>query len=63
MTPCSSQLVQLHYFAGLTVEQAAEVLGLSRATAYRQMTFARAWLRCQLSEGDRAGCEDAPGEK
>ncbi len=59
----SSQLVKLHYFAGLTVEQAAEVLGLSRATAYRQMTFARAWLRCQLSEGDRAGCEDAPGEK
>ena len=59
----SSQLVKLHYFAGLTVEQAAEALGLSRATAYRQMTFARAWLRCQLSEGDHAGCEDAPGEK
>ena len=59
----SSQLVKLHYFAGLTVEQAAEVLGLSRATAYRQMTFARAWLRCQLSEGDRANCKNAPGEK
>jgi RNA polymerase sigma factor (TIGR02999 family) len=59
----SSQLVKLHYFAGLTVEQAAEVLGLSRATAYRQITFARAWLRCQFSEGDRAGSEDAPGEK
>jgi RNA polymerase sigma factor (TIGR02999 family) len=59
----SSQLVKLHYFAGLTVEQAAELLGLSRATAYRQMTFARAWLRCQLAEGDGAGCEDAPGEK
>ncbi len=58
----SSQLVKLHYFAGLTVEQAAEVLGLSRATAYRQLTFARAWLRCQLSEGDRFGCEDAPRE-
>src|SRR5262245_8909339 len=49
----SAQLVKLHYFAGQTVEQAAEVLGLSRATAYRQMTFARAWLRCQLSgDGD-----------
>jgi len=58
-----SQLVKLHYFAGLTVEQAAEVLGLSRATAYRQMTFARAWLRCQFSEGGRAVCEDTPGEK
>jgi RNA polymerase sigma factor (TIGR02999 family) len=52
----SGQLVKLHYFAGLTVEQAAEVLGLSRATAYRQMAFARAWLRCQLSgEGNGAG--------
>ena len=59
----SSQLVKLHYFAGLTVEQAAELLGLSRATAYRQMTFARAWLRCQLSDGDLTGCSDVPGEK
>jgi RNA polymerase sigma factor (TIGR02999 family) len=49
--PLSAQLVKLHYFAGRTVEQAAEVLGMSRATAYRQMTFARAWLRCHLSGG------------
>jgi RNA polymerase sigma factor (TIGR02999 family) len=60
----SGQLIKLHYFAGLSVEQAAEVLGLSRATAYRQMTFARAWLRCQMSgEGDATGREDALGEK
>jgi RNA polymerase sigma factor (TIGR02999 family) len=60
----SGQLVKLHYFAGLTVEHAAEALGLSRATAYRQMTFARAWLRCQMSgEGASMGCEDAPGKK
>ena len=60
----SGQLIKLHYFAGLSVEQAAEVLGLSRATAYRQMTFARAWLRCQMSgDGAAGGCEDAPGEK
>ena len=58
------QLIKLHYFAGLSVEQAAEVLGLSRATAYRQMTFARAWLRCQMSgEGHAAGRDDALGEK
>ena len=60
----SGQLIKLHYFAGLSVEQAGEVLGLSRATAYRQMTFARAWLRCQISgEGDAAGRENALGEK
>jgi RNA polymerase sigma factor (TIGR02999 family) len=49
--PVAGQLVQLTYFAGLSVEQAADALGLSRATAYRHWTFARAWLVCQLAEG------------
>jgi RNA polymerase sigma factor (TIGR02999 family) len=48
----AEQLVKLHYFAGLPVDEAAEVLGLARATAYRQLTFARAWLRSQLGGGD-----------
>jgi RNA polymerase sigma factor (TIGR02999 family) len=43
------QLVQLHYFSGLSIEQSAEVLGLSTATAYRHWTFARAWLHSQLA--------------
>jgi RNA polymerase sigma factor (TIGR02999 family) len=47
--PMSGQLVRLHYFAGLSVEQAAEALGLSRTQAYRLWAFARAWLRCQLT--------------
>ncbi len=38
------QLVRLHCFAGLSIEQAAEVLGLSPRTAYRDWAFARAWL-------------------
>jgi RNA polymerase sigma factor (TIGR02999 family) len=37
-------LVQLHCFAGLSIEEAAEVLGLSPRTAYRDWAFARAWL-------------------
>jgi RNA polymerase sigma factor (TIGR02999 family) len=45
----SAQLIKLRYFAGLSVEQAAEALGLSRANAYRKLTFARAWLRCQVA--------------
>jgi RNA polymerase sigma factor (TIGR02999 family) len=49
--PVAGRLVQLKYFAGLSVEQAADALGLSRATAYRHWTFARAWLVCQLAEG------------
>jgi RNA polymerase sigma factor (TIGR02999 family) len=40
----AAQLVQLHCFAGLSVEQAAEMLGLSPRTAYRDWAFARAWL-------------------
>jgi RNA polymerase sigma factor (TIGR02999 family) len=48
----AAQIVQLHFFAGLSIEQAAEALGVSRATAYRQWNFARAWLRCVIGEGD-----------
>jgi RNA polymerase sigma factor (TIGR02999 family) len=40
----AAQLVKLAYFGGLSLEQAAEVLGLSCRTAYRHWAFARAWL-------------------
>jgi RNA polymerase sigma factor (TIGR02999 family) len=40
----TAQLVQLHCFAGLSIEQAAQALGLSARTAYRDWAFARAWL-------------------
>ena len=49
--PMAGQLVHLLYFAGLSVEAAAGALGLSRATAYRHWTFARAWLVAQLTDG------------
>ena len=49
--PTVTRVVQLHFFAGLSLEQAAEMLGISRATAYRQWTYARAWLACAL-EGE-----------
>ena len=45
----AAQVVQLHFFAGLSIEEAAEALGVSRATAYRQWSYARAWLRCAIS--------------
>lgn len=47
--PEAAAVVQLRYFAGLSVEQAAQSLGMSRAGAYRHWTFARAWLRQELS--------------
>ena len=39
-----ADLVQLRHFAGLTIEQAAEVLGISPTTAKRYWAYARAWL-------------------
>jgi RNA polymerase sigma factor (TIGR02999 family) len=49
--PEAARIVQVRYFAGLSVEEAAQALGISRAHAYRQWTFARAWLLQALSDG------------
>src|SRR5262245_55121879 len=46
--PAAAQVVQLHFFAGLSIEQVAEALGVSRASAYRHWAYARAWLRCAI---------------
>jgi RNA polymerase sigma factor (TIGR02999 family) len=46
--PDAARIVDLHIFAGFSIEEAAEALGVSRATAYRQWSYARAWLRCEL---------------
>jgi RNA polymerase sigma factor (TIGR02999 family) len=48
-----AELVKLRYFAGLTVEQAGRVLGISRATADRYWTFARTWLYYEITKGDK----------
>ena len=42
--PEKAELIRLRYFAGLTIEQAAETLGISKATAKRWWSFGRAWL-------------------
>ena len=48
-----ADLVKLRYFAGLTAEQAAEVLGISPSTADRHWAYARSWLRLEMARGDR----------
>jgi RNA polymerase sigma factor (TIGR02999 family) len=50
--PAKAELVKLRYFAGLTVDQAAELLGISRATAVRHWTYARAWLFDEIEKSD-----------
>jgi RNA polymerase sigma factor (TIGR02999 family) len=44
----AARLVRLRYFAGLTVEEAAELSGLSRSSAYEHWSYARAWLHHEL---------------
>src|SRR5262245_38168102 len=46
--PDAARLVKLRYFAGLSVEEAAEQIGLARSTAYEHWSYARAWLHCEL---------------
>jgi RNA polymerase sigma factor (TIGR02999 family) len=47
--PEKAELVKLRFFAGLTVAQAAEVMGISRDTATRHWAYAKAWLYCALT--------------
>jgi len=49
--PVKARLVTLRYFAGMTSAQAAAVLNISRVTAHRYWTFARAWLHQQMTGG------------
>jgi len=44
------RIVELRYFGGLTIEEAAEVIGISEATLVREWTIAKAWLRADLSD-------------
>jgi len=46
--PAVARLVELRYFAGLTVEEAGKALRISTATAYRYWNYARAWLHSEL---------------
>ena len=46
--PQHSRIIELRFFGGLTIEETAEVMGLSHATTERYWSFARAWLRREL---------------
>jgi RNA polymerase sigma factor (TIGR02999 family) len=52
VSPRKSQLVELRFFGGLSIEEAAEVLGVSPGTAMRDWTFTKAWLRREITGGE-----------
>ena len=47
--PQQERIVELRYFGGLTIEETAEVIGVSSATIVREWTIAKAWLRADMS--------------
>ena len=49
--PQQARIVELRFFAGLSVEETAEVLSISKATVKRDWAMARAWLRRELEGG------------
>jgi len=50
VNPLKADLVKLRYFGGLTIQQAAEVLHISHATAERHWDYARSWLHAEIKQ-------------
>jgi RNA polymerase sigma factor (TIGR02999 family) len=48
--PKKAELVKLRYFGGMSLQEAADALGISRATAARYWSYAKAWLYCEIRE-------------
>ncbi|MCU0255594.1 MAG: sigma-70 family RNA polymerase sigma factor [Vicinamibacterales bacterium] len=55
VAPDKVRVVELRYFAGLSIEETAAVLGLSIATVKRHWAFARAWLYREMTQAGRPG--------
>jgi len=52
-SPATAELVKLRYFAGMTVQQAADALGISRATADRYWSYAKVYLHCAMEDAQQ----------
>ena len=50
--PGVADLVKLHYFSGLTLDQVAQLRGIGRRTAVKYLAYARAWLHREIAKGD-----------
>jgi len=52
VAPAKAELVKFRFFAGMTIPEAADALGISHATAERHWTYARVWLYCELGDDE-----------
>ena len=50
--PAKAQLVELRYFAGLSIDEAADLMHISRTTAKRYWAYARAWLLAEIADAE-----------
>jgi len=55
LDPRKSQLIELRFFGGLSIEGTAEVMGISPTTVQREWRVARSWLYRAISDGEAAG--------
>ena len=62
LEPKQAELVKLRYFVGLKIEEAAEVLGISEATAKRWWAYARAWLFQEIQTPPNPGRHPSSGQ-
>jgi RNA polymerase sigma factor (TIGR02999 family) len=63
LDPVRAELVKLRFFAGLTMPEAAAILGIALTTAERYWTFARTWLYAELADGAAAGAAASEEKK
>ena len=61
LDPRKALLVEQHCFGGLTIDESAELLGVSPETAKRDWKFAKTWLRAQLTVASAVDSQDHPG--
>jgi RNA polymerase sigma factor (sigma-70 family) len=52
LDPQQSRIVEMRFFGGLSIEDTAEVIGVSRTTVKREWATARAWLRREVGKGE-----------
>jgi DNA-directed RNA polymerase specialized sigma24 family protein len=48
----AAELVKLRFFAGFSISEAADILGMSRSNAYAQWAYARAWLQTKVESAE-----------
>ena len=55
MNPALTEVVEMHFFGGMTIAEIAGLLGVTERAIYAKWSLARAWLRGQIGDDERPG--------